>query len=109
MSAIGRNARDQPIVTFSVAQQFRRLSFHVHATLNTKIAGRTRERLSLVADTVGCVRATVSQKHHVPTIQTVRPIIGAKAVRHQKLLRHLFPPRVGLPISGGECVGSWAE
>jgi hypothetical protein len=103
-----RTTRDS--VLFSVAQQFRRLSFRIHTAFNTEIANCAGECLSLVAETVGWVWATVPQAHRVPAIQTDYFVVRADEARLQKFMRHVSPPPpANVQIRGGECVYRWAE
>jgi hypothetical protein len=103
-----RTTRDS--VLFSVAQQFRRLSFRIHTAFNTEIANCTRECLSLVAETVGWVWATVPQAHRVPAVQTNYFVVRAELAQLKNSVRHVSPaPPANISIREGECVFRWAE
>jgi hypothetical protein len=97
-------------IPFSVTQQFGRLTFRIHTAFNTEVANCTREYLSLIAETVDSIWATVFQAHRIPAMQTNEFFVRTDEARLQKFMRHVSPPPpANVQIRGGECVYRWAE
>jgi hypothetical protein len=66
-----RNKKDGTSqIPFSVTQQFGRITFRIHTAFNTEVANCTREYLSLIAETVDSIWATVFQAHRIPAMPT---------------------------------------
>jgi hypothetical protein len=79
-------------IPFSVTQQFGRLTFRIHTAFNTEVAYCTREYLSLIAETVDSIWATVFQAHRIPAMQTNEFFVRTDEARLQKFMRHVSPP-----------------